>query len=159
MGEDEDWNEDVDLEVDEDDDDNDGEVCMTTTDWIGGACNGHLITGLSDGASAKAKMETWFKQEMMQSKSVFGSKSAGFFTPAAHYVFSQGGATYGTKFADYIEENKLGTLATCGSIENVKYHPGRKCQVWIWVPDMKALAKWWKENVLPKEDEQPKKDG
>ena len=50
---------------------------------------------------------------------------------------------YGTELAAYIQENKLGEIATIGPRENKRYHPGCNCQVWLWHPDKDALFHWF----------------
>ncbi len=125
---------------------------MTTNEWIGNACNGHHITGLSryssGAAGAKKAMITFFEQEVKQSSSRYDyhhSNHDGYAYPAAHYVFTSGNASYGKNFADYIKTHKLGLVVTAGLVENKKYHPKRMCQVWIWVPDRAALIAWWEQ--------------
>lgn len=144
-----DWDEDDNYDEDYDGSD------MTTDSWIGNACNGHNLTGLSgygkrtiDGA-----MKLFFEKEVMKPNNRYAAAvpaGAKYSTPAAHYVFSAGHEDYGQCFASYIEEHKLGALATVGRVENVKYHPRRMCQVWVWAPDKKALIAWYEDKHGPK---------
>lgn len=53
---------------------------------------------------------------------------------------------YGEQFAKFIETEKLGKLVTTPALANKAYHPDHSNQVWIWMPDVKALTDWWKAN-------------
>lgn len=69
----------------------------------------------------------------------------------SHYVFSgpcgtQGYTSYAQRFAEYLKQEKLGEVIHGEPVENKKYHPGRKGQVFIWIPDQKACTAWWKLN-------------
>lgn len=50
---------------------------------------------------------------------------------------------YGTEFAQFIRENKLGEVATVGPKINFKHHKTTTAQVWLWNPDQAALEAWW----------------
>lgn len=59
---------------------------------------------------------------------------------------------YGTEFAAFITENKLGTVVSPGKTKNLKHHPSTTCQTWVWMPDQPNLIKWWETNKpAPKE--------
>ncbi len=66
------------------------------------------------------------------------------------YFFSSsvyaGRETYGQQFADFITTNGLGKLITTPALANKAYHPDHANQIWIWMPDLPALTKWWKNN-------------
>lgn len=70
------------------------------------------------------------------------------------YVFTYGTASdngsygnrpYGVQFAEFIREHKLGTVWDSPKISNEAFHPSSYNQIWIWMPDDKAVVKWWKE--------------
>lgn len=62
-------------------------------------------------------------------------------------VFTQAGArsTYGTKFAAYIQENKLGTVVAATTERHRNPNTGRILKAWIWTVDHDAMRVWWKE--------------
>ena len=84
-------------------------------------------------------------------KGDFGSQGAlysfYFFTAAVY----RKGTGYGVQFAEFIKENKLGEVITTPVMTNMAFHTDHGNQVWIWMPDVKALTKWWTENK-PKKD-------
>lgn len=124
---------------------------LTTTTWLCDACNAQEIKGLTGyGGRPKEAMKVFYQNEAIdasgESNRYAAAPSGATKTLAAHYVFCGAGGkgNYAEQFADYIKENKLGDLVTYGSVDNKKYHPGRQCQVWIWIPDRKALDAWWR---------------
>jgi hypothetical protein len=50
---------------------------------------------------------------------------------------------YGTEFAQYLIEHKLGEIVTVGPKVNLRHHPSTTAQLWAWSPDQKALETWW----------------
>jgi len=54
---------------------------------------------------------------------------------------------YGTEFAQFILDNKLGELVTLGPKFNMKQHPRTTAQIWVWSPDQTALEQWWVANI------------
>lgn len=50
---------------------------------------------------------------------------------------------YGTEFAAYIKEHKLGDVVTVGPKYNLKHHKQSTAQAWLWSPDQAALEQWW----------------
>lgn len=130
-----------------------GDSDMTSDSWIGGACNGHNITGLSvyeyGARPSENAMKEFFEQQILAPSNRYACAAAKqetqYHIPAAHYVFTAGPSAYGQKFADYIEKHGLGKLATIGKVDNKKYHPGSNCQVWVWSPDRAALISWWEK--------------
>ena len=50
---------------------------------------------------------------------------------------------YGSKFAAYIKEHKLGSVVKSVKRPNRNCHPDHMDQVWVWAPDVEALRKWW----------------
>ena len=78
-------------------------------------------------------------------------------TLPAHFVFSAGPedkghghskewVKYGTEFAAYIVEHKLGKIVTLPKIKNKKHHPDTYCQVWLWQPDQEAMEAFYNAN-------------
>lgn len=53
--------------------------------------------------------------------------------------------TYGTQFAQFIEENDLGKVWASPILKNTAFHEGNWNQVWIWTPNHKNILKWWSE--------------
>lgn len=53
---------------------------------------------------------------------------------------------YGSQFAEFIKENELGKLIESPALTNHAYHPDHANQIWIWMPDVTALNRWWKAN-------------
>lgn len=53
---------------------------------------------------------------------------------------------YGPKFAAYILKHDLGTVVQCPKRINDN-HPLHTVQCWVWCPDKKKVADWWKERV------------
>lgn len=76
----------------------------------------------------------------------FGAKDAlysfYFFTAA---VYGKK-VSYGHQFAKFIEENGLGNVVTTPVMANMAFHTDHGNQIWIWMPNVKALKKWWEEN-------------
>lgn len=66
------------------------------------------------------------------------------------YFFSspiyRGKTSYGEQFAQFIEDEKLGRIVTTPGLLNHAYHPDHANQIWIWMPNVKALEAWWKAN-------------
>lgn len=58
---------------------------------------------------------------------------------------------YGTEFAKYLVDNKLGEVVTLGPKRNLKHHPKTTAQIWVWSPDQKAVEKWWTNQQKRKE--------
>lgn len=54
---------------------------------------------------------------------------------------------YGSEFAQFIVDNKLGTVITLGQKYNFKHHPKTTAQVWLWNPDVKAVQEWWAKTL------------
>ncbi len=128
---------------------------MDIRTYFGNSCAVSAISELGDLKNAKEAMKIFCRHEL-GSKDDFGSVYSKL---ACFYVFSAGpevpagqpGSShhskawvrYGTEFAEFIEENELGEIATTGQKKNLKHHPSTTAQVWIWSPDQKALEKWW----------------
>jgi hypothetical protein len=66
----------------------------------------------------------------------------------AQFVFTQATkrARYGTKFMNFINENKLGTVVTTGKYEK-NPNSGRFVLAFIWTPDKPAIIKWWADQI------------
>jgi hypothetical protein len=54
---------------------------------------------------------------------------------------------YGTEFAEFIRENKLGEVVTVGPKPNKKHHPKSTAQAWLWSPDQSAVEAWWRNQL------------
>lgn len=52
---------------------------------------------------------------------------------------------YGQPFADFIVEEKLGTVVHIPPAENP--NTGNEVEMWVWTPDMEALEKWCFANI------------
>jgi hypothetical protein len=134
---------------------------MTVKDYVSGSCAGGEIISLSTQKDAKDAMRCFCRAVL----GARGGPTTGLYRSssqpkynctASHYVFiagaekdSDGGKTqkawpnYGSDFAQYILDEKLGLIATLPKTRNRKYHPETTCQIWIWQPDQLALEKWW----------------
>lgn len=53
---------------------------------------------------------------------------------------------YGTEFAQFLIDNKLGEVVTLGPKKNLRHHPTSTAQVWAWSPDQTALEEWWNKH-------------
>lgn len=109
-----------------------------------------VIAGLSAFKDAQTTFVEFCKLHLKQADSVGKFKQKLY----SHYVFSgpsgsgnHGAYPYAPKFAEFLEENKLGSVVGSEPTDNVKWHKGRKGQVFIWVPDQTAVEKWWDANV------------
>lgn len=51
---------------------------------------------------------------------------------------------YGSEFAAYIKDNNLGSVTRSVKRRNRQYHPDHTVQVFVWAPDVTALAAWYK---------------
>lgn len=54
---------------------------------------------------------------------------------------------YGTEFAQFIVDNKLGEIATLGPKKNSKHHSDTTAQVWMWSPNQESIEAWWSETL------------
>lgn len=70
------------------------------------------------------------------------------------YLFSApvypGRVMYGTQFAEFIRQERLGDILTTPALKNAAYHPDHANQIWIWMPAIGALNRWWKVNKTDK---------
>lgn len=66
-----------------------------------------------------------------------------FFTASVY----PGRSSYGAQFKDFIETNELGKVIETPLMTNMAFHTDHGNKVWIWMPDLKALEKWWKNNI------------
>lgn len=105
-----------------------------------------VIAGLAAFTNPKDTMVAFCKAHLAAYRS-YASKLY------SHYVFSgptkdgnHGSYPYAPKFAKFLEENELGDVIGSKPTDNLKHHAGRLGQVYIWVPDQKAVEKWWKAN-------------
>ena len=56
---------------------------------------------------------------------------------------------YASRFAKFIEENKLGVVFGGEKVNNHRYHPDHKTQVFVWNPDRAAVFAWRDAHMLP----------
>lgn len=115
------------------------------------------IGGLRTHKSPRCAMKAFLKLVMIGKKTIW-NQSPSNATIRPFYVFTAGDeekdkayGAYGTKFAAFIEKEKLGVVVSPGKFENRKNHPGRNCQAWLWHPDQPALERWWDKNATAKE--------
>ncbi len=124
--------------------------------WVCGSCAAAPIENLGEHANALDAMSA-FCRLALGNIAEFTKKYQTLFT---FYVFIAGpevaagepGSShhskpwvkYGTEFAAFIEENKLGLVSTLPPRLNLKFHPKSTAQIWIWHPDQTALENWWK---------------
>jgi hypothetical protein len=59
---------------------------------------------------------------------------------------------YGTEFAQFLIDNKLGEVSTVGPKRNKKHHRNSTAQVWLWSPNQEAVEAWWTEQQKGKGD-------
>lgn len=115
-------------------------------------CAAQAISNLG-GHSDPAEAMKYFCTQQIDATSRFGVDFSGSLN--SFYVFvagpevpgkshSKAWVKYGTEFAQFIVNNKLGTVQTLGPKINMKFHPDTTCQIWIWSPDDKAVFNWWK---------------
>lgn len=128
-----------------------------STGYLSGCCAIQEIMYLSHQKTAKESMVAFCKSLWMRNQYDYG---AGKYTatPAlyrkvdAHYIFTgvvgyrgkkSDKVTYGEKFAAFITENGLGTVAQSGISPNRKNHPNHKVKAWIWTPAPVKLKQWY----------------
>ena len=56
---------------------------------------------------------------------------------------SKVGEDYGSKFAKFILDNKLGEITESPIRQNQAFHEDHSNRLWIWAPDQKMIEKWW----------------
>lgn len=136
-------------------------MSMSVTDYVGGSCAAASISNLGAHKNAFDATVELFKATLgMPSANRYGTSDAPKFKLMnSHYIFiagpeakpGEGGrshhskawVSYGTEFAQYLLDHRLGTVATAGQILNAKYHPTTTCQVWIFQPNQNACEQWW----------------
>lgn len=60
----------------------------------------------------------------------------------------KGDDNYGTQFAKFIRDNKLGVLTPSPVKKNYGFHSDHFNQVWLWHPNLSALQKWSDEHAV-----------
>lgn len=134
------------------------------TKWKCGSCAGADICGLGQHKNAEDAMFAFCssqlgspdKGDLLKTVRKKYEKLYSFYTWIAGPEVPKGAkgsshhckdwVRYGTEFAEFIEANGLGKVATLGQKLNAKFHPTTTCQVWLWSPDQKACETWWTEN-------------
>lgn len=59
---------------------------------------------------------------------------------------------YASKFAQFITDNKLGSVVGGEVVNNHRFHPENWVRVYIFNPDREAVKKWWSQNGGPDYD-------
>ena len=123
-------------------------------------CAWQEITGLSTHSTPKDAMITFCKANLTQGESriMYHSSPANqnrlysfyLFSAAVHTAKSGGskflqsvGEDYGSKFAKFILDNKLGTITESPVKPNMAFHEEHSNRIWIWATDQKAIETWW----------------
>lgn len=111
------------------------------------------IKNLSNFSSALAAMRS-FCESSLTKNLAFKSVAAAPDTLFSFYLFT--GAIngylgdYGGNFERFIKEHNLGEVWASPKIKNEAFHAERSNQVWIWMPNTKALRAWWNAQQPPK---------
>lgn len=130
----------------------------SSTYWVCGSCACGCIAQLSSEKNAESAMMSFVRSAIHATRTKFKRSAGNYTNPYAHYVFVAGPerpntgdrgywSDYGTSFAAYIQEHKLGNVVTLPPVRNAKWHPGTTCQVWLWQPDKEALVKWFEAKM------------
>lgn len=130
---------------------------MEIQTYFGGSCAVSAIKNLGIHSNAEDAMKAFCSTELGVIDEYFGRNVYG--TLACFYVFSAGPEVpknhpngshhskdwtrYGTEFAQFITDNKLGEIVTVGPKFNAKHHKTTTAQVWLFNPDQKAMEAWW----------------
>ena len=132
------------------------------------SCALQEIAGLSSHDSAELAMREFCKQNF-SAPVKYGGVIASRDSLYSFYLFTASLAgyclPYGTNFAKFIRDHKLGEVWESPKITNLAFHSDHKNQVWVWMPDVKALRKWWDNQVkgvkpdVSKPPPEPKKCG
>lgn len=109
------------------------------------------IGGLSYHADAEDAMIAFCKQVFV-GKVKFGTANARSGTIYSFYLFTAAvgehyRVSYGSNFEEFIKENGLGKVWASPKIKNLAFHSDHSNQVWIWMPDYKALKEWWEAKL------------
>jgi hypothetical protein len=113
--------------------------------YVCGSCAATGISSLSIHSGAEEAMKEFCRKSLKPLNNplyAFYVFVAGPEVPG-HGHSSRSWPRYGTEFAKYIKDNKLGTVRTLGPKINVKFHPTTKCQIWIWSPNQENIIAWW----------------
>lgn len=107
-----------------------------------------VMTGLSSfqlATSGKDIMVEFCRKHIEQKGQYHSWAGAGLYS---HYVFSGPVASgYAQKFAKFLKDEKLGKLLESEAVANNKYHRDRLGNVYVWIPDEKAVLAWWDKNT------------
>lgn len=111
------------------------------------------IDGLSDQGSAKQSMMAFCKLNLTSGVR-FGGAPGDHGTIYSFYLFTAalggyaGKSKYGENFEKLIRANKLGEVWASPKRVNLAFHDDHQNQVWIWMPDVVALRKWWEREKV-----------
>ena len=132
------------------------------------------ITGLSSHTTPKDAMITFCRANLNQAESrvmyhtapstqnrlySFYLFSAAIATPTRKDTYlSNIGDDYGSKFAKFILENKLGEIVESPLRPNMAFHEDHSNKIWIWATDQGMIEKWWeaekKSNAILKAEQE-----
>ena len=130
---------------------------MVIATYICGSCAVAGIQGIGDYKSPEEVLKLLCQQELGK---IDGKFKVEYSKLTTYYIFcagpevkstEKGGShhskdhwpKYGTEFAKFLVDNKLGEVVTVGPKFNAKHHPTTTAQVWAWSPDQKAVEEWW----------------
>jgi hypothetical protein len=133
---------------------------MNTSTYVCGACTTGSIANLGAHKNAEEAMREFCRLVLgLGNSSKYGGSTPA--EPDTYWVFTAGPEVpghghskswvrYGTEFAQYIIDHKLGDITTLAPRLNKKYHPTTTCQTWLWAPDKDALSAWYHVLTAPK---------
>lgn len=133
---------------------------LTITGWL---CDSCACVGLQDlgmEKDAPTAMRRFCELQLVAQATKYSTPVTKYNDLEAFYIFIAGPeepgsyhskkwTRYGTEFAAFITDNKLGTVVTPGKAPNRKHHPTTTCQTWVWCVDKEALIKWWEKKETP----------
>jgi hypothetical protein len=107
------------------------------------------IGGLSNHPDARDAMIAFCKTNFAAPVK-FGTANARADTLYSFYLFTAATGSpyykpYGSNFAKFIRDNKLGRVWASPSRKNEAFHSDHENQVWIWMPNRLALKSWWEK--------------
>lgn len=111
---------------------------------VTGNCNLYYLDGISNHDSAKDCL-----LDILSTRNYWGNIKLRYSPPPGGiYLFAQGSEDnpkvwpYGPRLCRYIRKHKLGKVTAVKS--NNPAHNYKETTLYIWVPDRKACAAWWK---------------
>lgn len=105
----------------------------------------------------KGAMVSFCKQNIAQPPR-YGTSTANTDSLISFYMFTAACSGkvasdhYGSQFYKFIVDNKLGQVWESPALVNKAFHPDHANQIYIWMPDKKAVEKWWaayQESIKP----------